>query len=80
LDKQGDAYNKGIKAVEPLQEHLEIHLAPGQQASVTKRPIRTGQPRFHYTGCASYHHKGNQSHNQVSSELRQTQTNRNYCR
>jgi hypothetical protein len=80
LDEQGDTNNKGIQAVEPLQKHLEIHLPPWKQAAVAERPIRTGQSCFHDTGCPSNHHKGDQSDDQVSGELRQAQTNRNYYR
>ena len=54
---QGNADDEGIKAVKPLKEHLNIHLATRQKRAEAQGPVRAGQAGFHHPGCSTDHHQ-----------------------
>ena len=58
--------------MEPLQEHLDVHLTTGKERSEAKGPVGTGQTRLHDAGCPSDHHEGDHSNNEMSRETPQT--------
>ena len=66
--QQGYPHQEGIKPVEPLQEHLQVHAPARQEGSITKRPVGTGQPCLHHTGGPTDHHQGHQGDHQMGGE------------
>ncbi len=67
---QPDANQKGIEAVKPLQEHLEVHLTRRQQRPVAKGPVRAGQSSFHHAGGATDGDERDQCHHQLTAQGR----------
>ena len=63
--QHAETHDKGIEPVKPLQKNLQVHLATGQEAAVTKGPIGTGQAGLHHPGGAADHHKGYEGDDEV---------------
>ena len=71
-NQQGHPHHKGIQAVEPFQEDLDIHLLARQKAAVTEGPIWAGQTRFHHPGGPANRHQRHQGHNQMGGQQGET--------
>ena len=67
-NQQGHANHKGIQAVEPFQEDLDVHLLARQKAAVTEGPIWACQTRFHHPGGPSNRHQRHERHNQMGGK------------
>ena len=64
----GLSNHKGIQAVEPFQEHLDIHLLARQKAAVAEGPIGTGQTGLHDPGCPANRYQRHKSDHQMGRE------------
>jgi hypothetical protein len=66
--QQGHTHHEGIEPVEPLQEHLQVHLTPRQQPAVAKRPVGAGQSGLHHPRGTADAHQGHEGHHQMGRE------------
>ena len=69
--QQAHAHHKGIEAVEPFQEHLQVHLPARQQRAVAEGPVGTGQACLHHPGGPTDRHQGDQGDQQVGGQTGQ---------
>ena len=65
---QADTNQERIKAMEPLQKHLEAHLLGRQQAAKAEGPVRASQTSLHHPRCTTDRHQGDQRHHQLTAE------------
>ena len=65
-DEDGEAHQKSIEPMKPLQKHLKIHLAAWEQHPVAQGPIRAGEASFHDAGGATNDDQSHECNNQVS--------------
>ena len=63
---KGDTDDESVKAVKPLQKHLNIHLATRQKRAEAQGPVGTGQAGLHHPGRPTDHHQSNNGNHKVS--------------
>ena len=69
--QQAQADQKGVQAVKPLQEDLEVHLATRQEHPVAERPVGTGQTSLHHPRGTTDRHQGDQGDHEVAADPRE---------